>query len=303
MPVFDRDPLTGRWVIHAPARSGRPRSRPEHDETDRGCPFCPGNEDATPPESLRIEDTAGRWLVRVFPNLYPAVGDEASESGTDGPRPGSPVSGDHEVVVFTPDHEASFADLDDHGAAVALQAFALRVHHHREAGRTYVQPFINQGAGAGATVEHPHGQVLALDVVPPLVVQEERVLAQEPCPLCDLLERTEMQVAVRDQLVVACPPWASGRFEMLVGPAAHADLAELAPQEAGPVLRDALLALRGAAGAVDHNVVLHASDQHWHAHISPRITVAAGFELGSGMRINPSSPVDDRETLRDAWTG
>lgn len=300
MPVFDRDPLSDRWVIHAPARSDRPGTN-EGDQL--GCPFCPGNESATPDEALRIAGTDGRWAVRVFPNLYPAVEPTDDPGGAD-TRPGSgrSATGAHEVIVLSPDHRATFADLDDDQAASVALAVHRRVAHHREAGRPYVQPFINQGRDAGATVEHPHGQLLALDVVPPAVTAEERVLADEPCPLCLLLDGQAV-VGQRGNVAVASPAWAAGPFEMLLGPVAHTPFDAGDPAELGTALRDALTALRRVAGDVDHNVVLHVSPRHWHAHIRPRTTVVAGFELGSGVAINPSSPERDRVRLRAAWPG
>lgn len=295
--------MSGRWVIHAPARSARPRATTEPTDQTNGCPFCPGNETATPPEILRVGE-ADAWQVRVFPNLYPAV--EPPAAGTRDPAPlptpGGAATGCHEVVVFTPDHDATFADLDDDSAAAALHVLADRVREHRAAGRAHVQPFVNQGREAGATVEHPHGQILALDVIPSAVEREEHVLDSATCPLCGLAD-TDSVVTSRDGLLVSCPSWAAGPFEMLVAPKGHAPASEIDPAAAGPLLRDALASLRRAAGPVPYNVALHASLRHWHLHISPRTTTAAGFELASGLRINPSSPDDDRERLRRSWDG
>jgi UDPglucose--hexose-1-phosphate uridylyltransferase len=102
MSQLRHDPLSGRDVIVAAGRAARPTTFVTEPTADTGlveCPFCPGNEEETPPEVARVGGGAPNgpgWMVRAFPNLYPIV--DA-----------------HEVVVLSPDHHRSFADLDDHG--------------------------------------------------------------------------------------------------------------------------------------------------------------------------------------------
>ncbi|MGH8984943.1 MAG: galactose-1-phosphate uridylyltransferase, partial [Acidimicrobiia bacterium] len=163
MSELRRDELSGRWVLLAPDRAARPKTFVDRSETPqarRACPFCPGNERETPPEVARtgegVPDTPG-WRVRVVPNLYPIVG------GTDG------GGGAHEVLIFTPDHNHSFGYLSDDEAAEAVTVLRDRVRHHLGEGCAYVQAAINHGPAAGASIEHPHAQVIALDFVPPAV--------------------------------------------------------------------------------------------------------------------------------------
>ena len=84
------DPLSGRWVVVSPGRSERPysfvtRSPWQPDGLGRPCPFCPGNEEDTPP-ALETYGPTGGWLVRVVPNLYPAFeGDEPFVVANRGP--------------------------------------------------------------------------------------------------------------------------------------------------------------------------------------------------------------------------
>ena len=139
----------------------------------------------TPPEVHRVgdgaPDTPG-WRVRVVPNLYPIVAPaEPDAPETTHHAQGGMVTqatGAHEVVILSPNHQASFGRLDDTGAIEVLTVIRDRVRHHLEAGHSYVQAFVNQGRAAGASIAHPHAQLVALDLVPPEVENGlERVLS------------------------------------------------------------------------------------------------------------------------------
>ncbi|MEY3362065.1 MAG: Galactose-phosphate uridylyltransferase, partial [Actinomycetota bacterium] len=160
------DPVTGTPVIVAPGRAARPHTtaRPADATPPGACPFCTGNEHETPPEVLRTgtgAPGAPGWRVRVVPNLYPVVGGI-------GARPGA--TGAHEVVILSPDHDAPLGALPDPGAIEVLTVLRDRVRFHLAAGRAHVQPLINHGRAAGASIAHPHAQIIAVDLVPPLVL-------------------------------------------------------------------------------------------------------------------------------------
>jgi UDPglucose--hexose-1-phosphate uridylyltransferase len=295
-PTWQLDPLTDRWVIRAPSRARRPRRT--SGAATGGCPFCPGNEAATPPQLARWP-ADGDWRVRVFPNLYPAV--DGTDEGPSRPEVGAPATGVHEVIVTTASHDASFADLDDEAAALAMTGMVARVRHHLDAGRAYAQAFINHGAAAGASIDHPHGQLIALDRVPPRVAAEVATLHDAPCALC----RPTLVIAEQDGLVVWAPEWSEGPYELLVAARAHDVRLGTDPHLLGTVVRDTLRALRDALGDVAYNVVLHPSADgrigHPHVHVTPRTTTLGGFELGTGVMINPVAPESAAAALREAW--
>ncbi len=153
------DGLTGDRVILAPARALRPDTfRVQADPVPASvasCPFCAGNEHETPPEVARrgpgAPETPG-WTLRVVPNKFPIVGDG--------------VVGAHEVVIFSPAHDADLSALSDDSASCVLVALRDRARFHLAQGLVYTQAFVNQGKAAGASIEHPHAQLVALDFVP-----------------------------------------------------------------------------------------------------------------------------------------
>lgn len=306
--------LTGRWVTIAFDRARRPadvsrRALAVEAEPRRPCPFCPGNEEATPP-ALEAYGPAGRWHVRVVPNLYPAFsGREPMSVANLGPVfTQASASGIHEVLVLSPVHEQSWADLDDAQAGLVMAALRDRFEDHaRHANVRYTQAIVNCGREAGASLEHPHGQLLGIPFVPGELSDELAGFVRfgGSCLLCTTLE-AESDAGHRvvhedDSVVVICPFWSGSPYEMLVVPRVHgAHLARAAPPDlaaVGRALRSVLDHLRRRIGDLAYNVVFHTAPHHlrddafhWHVHVVPRVTSVAGFEQGTGVMINIVAP-------------
>ena len=317
------NPLVGRWVTVSAARADRPstfvsRQVPVAGDPSRPCPFCPGNEEATPP-ALETYGPSGTWLVRVVPNLFPAFHGGAPMAVEHiGPVfTQAPASGIHEVLVFTPTHGTSWADLDDRQAGLVMAAIRDRMEDHAgTAGVRYSQAIVNHGREAGASMEHGHGQLLGIPFVPEEIATEEAGFARFAggCLLCTtaqaeadaghrLLLETEGAVAI-------CPFWSGTPYEALVIPrqcTGHLDRATPADLVAvGRILRDTLSCLHGLLGDVSYNLVFHTAPHHsehpfhWHVHVLPKITTQAGFELGTGVLINIVPPELAAQQLRGA---
>src|SRR5213080_3165461 len=212
------DPLTGRGVVVSLDRAERPfafvpRSLPVEADPDRACPFCPCNEESTPP-ALEAYAPSGTWQVRVVPNLYPAFdGDAPMIVNHLGPVfTQAPGSGIHEILVFTPDHRGSFADLSDSQTALVMAALRDRMEEHSShTGLRYSQAIVNSGREAGASLEHPHGQLLGIPFVPREIADELAGFARfsGSCLLCTTWE-AEVVVGHRvihddGDIVVLCP--------------------------------------------------------------------------------------------------
>jgi UDPglucose--hexose-1-phosphate uridylyltransferase len=203
--------------------------------------------------------------VRVVPNLYPAFGRQ-------------------EVVVQTPRHVRSVAELADHELALVAEAWRAR----REAVPAgYLHAFLNEGREAGASLPHTHSQLVWLPEAPP---ETQHGVDRERWSV----------VAESGGLVLACPYASRAPYEVVIAPAAARDGAfadELLPQ-ALQLLGDAVRRIHRAAGPVPLNAWLHDSSD-WHVEVLPRLTVFAGVELGSGWWINPLAPEAAAAELRD----
>lgn len=321
------DPLAGRWVIVAPGRARRPdtlappgRPRPGDDTVPPDCPFCPGNEHLTPPEVARTGPGGPGepgWRTRVVPNRYPLAGDASDEPAatTDPPsadplRLRRPARGAHEVVVLSPDHRRPLGRLDRAEVVEVLSVLRDRARVHAARGYRSVQAFVNQGLEGGASLAHPHAQIVAVDLDPPVVLGElERMAPPEGCLICREIERHR---ADRSLLVAASEadlwcPWASGTaFEMLVAPRHHRPRFEDAAEELPAVaelLREGLARLDGVVPGAPYNVAVHSrpglsGDFHWHVHVWPRLQREAGFERGSGLLVDIVDPERAAELLR-----
>lgn len=308
------NPLTGRWVTVALDRAQRPhdfarRTLAVEAEPRRPCPFCPGHEEATPP-ALEVYGPAGRWQVRVVPNLYPAFSGAEPMTVTNlGPifTQGS-ASGIHEVLVLSPVHDQSWADLDDLQSGLVMAAVRDRLEDHaRQPNVRYTQVIVNSGREAGASLDHPHGQLLGIPFVPGELSDELAgfVRFEGSCLLCTTWEaeiRAGHRVVLADDSVtVLCPYWSASPYEMLVLPESHgAHLARAAPRDlaaVGRAVRTALDRLRRRVDDLAYNVVFHTAPHHfrddrfhWHVHVVPRVSSVAGFEQGTGVMINIVAP-------------
>jgi UDPglucose--hexose-1-phosphate uridylyltransferase len=315
------DPLTGRWVVISMDRAERPfaffpRSLPVEADPDRACPFCPGNEEATPP-ALEAYGPGGTWQVRVVPNLYPAFSGDSPMVVTHlGPVfTQAPGSGIHEILVFSPEHRASWADLGDSQSALVMAAIRDRMEEHSShPGLRYSQAIVNCGREAGASLEHPHGQLLGMPFVPGEIADELAGFSrfEGNCLLCaaaDAEEAARHRVVHADErALVICPFWSGTPYEMLILPRNHNG--HLHKARAGDVagvgraIAAAVDALRRRLGDVAYNIVFHSApyrtgtDFHWHVHLLPKVTTRAGFELGTGVLINIVSPEEAAAELR-----
>ncbi len=321
-----RNPLTGRWVTIAAGRASRPqdfltRVLAVEGSEGRPCPFCPGHEEHTPAE-LGSYGLDSRWLVRVVPNRYPAFeGSDPMKVDTLSPlHARAPASGRHEVLILAREHDLRLDQLDSRRMALVMAALRDRFDEHSRLPEVaYTQAIVNYGREAGASLEHSHAQLLGIPFVPGEIDDEYRGFAEhqathgDGCLLCDAVAEElaeHHRVVLADRHAVAIAPWWSGApYEMLIVPRTHRERAPDAdPAEVvgvGCVLRDALRRLRHVLGDVAYNVVVHTAPHqargtyHWHIHLLPRTSTAAGFEQGTGVLINTVPPEIAAADLRD----
>jgi UDPglucose--hexose-1-phosphate uridylyltransferase len=327
VPELRKDPVVGRWVIIAAERARRPSDfTPESTplKGPAGCVFCPGSEDKTPPEVLAFRPGGtGRWTLRVVPNKFPAlqIEGELNPSG-EGIFDRMSGVGAHEVIIETPDHSANLGSLSVGAVADVLHAYRERLLDLRKDPRfEYILIFKNHGAAAGASLEHPHSQLIATPILPELVGAElagaeQYYRLKERCVWCDIVRqerRAGTRVVLAQDGFVALAPFAPRfPFETWVLPVAHrATFESLEPGDVDALAR----LLRELVGRLNrvlldppYNYALHTAPLrlveldhfHWHLEVMPKLTRVAGFEWGTGFFINPTPPEDAARFLREA---
>jgi len=330
MSELRKDPVTSRWVIISQERGKRPlqEEKPVQKEDNKSCPFCEGNEKLTPGEIYAVgkvgrrENSTG-WNVRVIPNKFPALRVEG-ELHARGKNMYDKMNGvgAHEVIIETPEHTKSGVLLSVEQYKSILLTYAERINDLKKDLRMeYILVFKNHGASAGATLEHPHSQLIATPIVPKKVLEEltgakKYFEFKGRCVFCDMitaeLESTNRVVYENDNFIAFCPFASRFPFEVWILPKLHNSIYEnINEKEAGELakaLKTVLGKLNEALSNPDYNYILHnwphkSSDRnsfHWHIEIIPKLTKVAGFEWGSGFYINPTSPEDAAKYLRES---
>ena len=339
MPELRRGATNHRWVIVAPERDQRPsdfeqRGTELADQGPANCVFCAGNEDKTPAEVYRSPTSDGKgWNVRVVPNKFPALQpyDELGRESVEGIFDRMNGVGAHEVIIETPDHCSAIPDLPEEQVIRIVDTYIHRLKSLMEnPWFRYVLLFKNHGKEAGASLLHPHSQIIATPIVPEeirdsLNIAKSYYERKERCLFCDVmlaeLKSGERIVEDRDGFVTWAPYDSRFPFELVIYPQQHShDFTTMdASQRAGlaRVLIRTTQRLKILLGDVPYNFVLKTTpnpisrpgkpgywatlqyDYHWRIAVIPRLTRVAGFEWGTGFYINPMPPESSAEYLRE----
>jgi len=335
MPEFRQNPATRQWVILSPERTSRPNcfitpsKSADAKQGELNCPFCPGNEHMTPPETLRVSNACvvlgnDKWSVRSVPNKYPALA-YARENGETHENFFVKVQGNgcHEVMVDTPLHFQAMHEMSDSQIRDIIFAYLNRyrefitIPHIRS-----IVLFKNAGAMAGCSIEHPHTQILASALVPRDIQERLDIAIQhyekhDSCLYCRMLDmelREKKRIVLETEHFVVFHPFASkSPYETWILPRRHTscfgEVTELEALELGFLLREILRCFGEELGAFDYNYLVQSvplngngrvstGRYHWHAQVIPKLTMPAGFEVATGMYINPVMPEASAKTLR-----
>lgn len=327
MPELRQNIATREWVIIASERAKRPEEfvQPAKERVEdrpawaERCPFCPGNEELDL-ERLRLP-ASGDWNVRVVRNRYPALNEEGQrQRHFDGINYKIAGVGHHEVIVEARLHNTcpaleTLQEVEQTLQALQLRGLALREDRRIE----HLVYFKNHGASAGASLLHPHTQLLALPVVPsPIRSRLEEAQRyfddQGICVYCRMREdeqRQQVRMVVESEWFSAFVPYAAfSPFHMWIIPHRHAaSFLATTPEELrdlAQVLREVLRKIYFGLNDPDYNYTIRSAPEHemstdsmhWYLAIVPRVTRVAGFEMGSGMFINTALPEESAAFLR-----
>lgn len=324
MPELRQNFFTKEWVIIATERAKRPEELATHRTMQdvptfvEACPFCPGNESKTPPE---VQRTGEPWEVRVIPNKFAALSSEVQPTrGLQHLRRRIQGFGFHEVIIDTPDHSQCMALMSDEHVAKVLAAYKQRYNTLSADHRVHhITIFKNHGVDAGASLQHPHSQLIATPVIPSQVRQRLHEALRHyddagECMFCHMIEREveeQTRVVLKNEHFVATEEFASATpFATHIFPLRHmasfGDITDTEIMSLAHMLRLLLAKIYVGLENPDLNFTIRSGPAeydrarhfHWYVSVIPRLTRVAGFELGSGMFINTVLPEAAAEFLR-----
>ena len=324
-----QDPISKEWVIYSTSRKNRPHDRvmeSSHSKPsayDKNCPFCPGNEKMVASVSDEINNPEGTgWLSRAVANKFPALDQSAP---TQRHREGMYLCmggyGRHEVIIENPNHAKDISQYNDDELLSVIEIYHKRyLAMMSDAYIVMVTIFRNHGIRAGTSLAHPHSQIIGSPTVPRNIRIQEQISEtyfddNGICIYCDLIKselKYEKRIITQNRSFVSFVPYAAKvPYEVWILPLRHTavfgDIKDGEKEDFASILKTTLSKLYRLLEDPDYNYIIHSFSRyranephiHWFLQIVPRLLTPAGFELGSGFRINPSIPEDDARLLKE----
>lgn len=322
---FREDLVSGEWVLFATGRAKRPsqfEGKPKKHQPKSSCPFEDPEKSGHEVLATYYNKDKSDWTVKIIKNKFPAVLDSMmAQAGKVGPFQVVEGHGRHEIMVFR-DHEKDLTSFSKEKLAEILGVYQERYTSMFDHGSMkYILVFHNYGLQAGASIQHPHSQVIAIPILPPDVKRSingaEKFYAENGKRIYDRMIEWEMKEKKRivyenDNFVVFCPFVSKTPYETRIFPKeshAHFELmpARLLPDLAD-VMHEALRKISLALHNPDYNFFIHTSPlgtththefYTWHIEIVPKVSLIGGFELGSGVDVNIVDPDEAAKLFRE----
>ncbi len=319
--------ITRTWVIIAKEKGKRPedfverRVKKRYPEFLETCPFCPGNESKIPDEVFRIHDDKG-WKIRVVRNKFSRLSEEGERKRWDiGLKKGVHGVGIHELIIETPNHSLTTATMPTEQLKDLFQTYKDRfLEIYKDPKVEYVIIFKNNGTQAGTSIEHPLSQIVGIPITP-LQIRERFEGCMKffdetgNCLMCNTIDE-ELNDGTRvifdtEHFVSFIPYAALSAFHIWIFPKRHsgcfADIREEEIWDLAKNLKSTVKKLYYGLEHPDFNYSIRAGKPsntdsefiHWYISIVPRVEMTTGFELGSGMHVNPLLPEKSAEFLRN----
>jgi UDPglucose--hexose-1-phosphate uridylyltransferase len=297
--------MTGDKVIIAEEREKRPKSLNHIHHlktTDEKCPFCRGNEDKTPPEIYRVG--GDNWTIRVIPNKFPVLEENNEDS-----------YGSHEIVIDSPIHDYDLGDMDYNEIEKVFQVLIERYKFLKKDKKIkYIQIFKNHKKESGASLKHPHFQIVALPILPQILKKEmlisERYYRKNKiCIYCHVIEdekKQDIRVINETSNYMIVAPFASKyNYESWIIPRDHcSDFGNICyTGELASSISYITRNMKEKLGDPPFNLFIHTDTEesvyyHWHIEINPRISIQSGLELSTGIFVNTVSPEQAAKRLK-----
>ncbi|MFA6184188.1 MAG: galactose-1-phosphate uridylyltransferase [Parcubacteria group bacterium] len=325
-----QDIVTGDWVVIATGRAKRPEdfTKAEYSTHKIGsekdiddCFFCDTVKSEQEKDVLIYSKSDGDWSLRVFPNKYPAFSrGKVPKSLEEGPYFAMTGTGYHEIIV-TKDHFKHLPDLEVFEVAEVIDAFQDRyLDLMRKKSVNYITIFHNFGKEAGASIAHPHSQLIAIPVISPYIKQELDgaelyFKSLRKCVYCEMAEyeskHSRRVISENDDFIAFCPFASRSAFEIWIMPKKHNPYFERITDEEkiklAQVFKDSLQAIKGTINNPPYNFYIHTSPcdgkdyrhYHWHIEILPHTSTWAGFELETGIEISMIQPEIAAKSLQN----
>ena len=328
-----QDLVSGDWIVIAPSRARSPGHLIKKTKTKRiktsikDCPFeNPEKNVNKKPIIIYPQPTNGNqrleWKVMIVGNKYPAFVHKniCAQIGENGPYSVMEGIGHHDLVI-TRNHNINFAHLDKRTAFLVFKAFQKRyLMLAKDSCLSYISIFHNWGPKAGASVYHPHYQIIAIPVVPSDIEHSLLGAARyfhkhKKCVHCAMIEyekKTGKRVIYENKEAIAFAPFVSCEpFELRIFPKSHQSRFENSSDKnlefVADALQKSLLKIEKKLGDPDYNFFIHTAPllgkkeykhYHWHIEIQPKISISAGFELGTGIEITVVDPDEAAKLLK-----
>ncbi|NLI10186.1 MAG: DUF4931 domain-containing protein [Elusimicrobia bacterium] len=314
MPEIRKDIFGGGWVIYSGKRIGRPN---DYADFKVKCPFCPGREEETPPEILRWPK-GKNWQIRLVPNRYPALTkEEIFLKPSCGLYEYAGGYGIHDVLVETPEHKGGFESFSIEKIKKIFEIYSMRCGEiKKEKNIKYAMVFKNVGKNAGASLRHPHSQIIGLPLIPSTVSweTEKNESFWEKNSKCLFCETIKNEIKIKSRIVYEnskyaafCPFASRFFFEIWIMPKKHEPYFESPKNDflaLAYAVKKVFSALNRSVKDLSYNMIIHSAPcgehphYHWHIEILPKLASMAGFEWGSGFHINSLRPEEAAEILR-----